>query len=174
MRRIVPIFAGIAALLITILLVGVVLPNSWEADQTVELPHSPAVLYPLLADLAQWDRWTVWSEFESDISTPSEGVGATRTWDDPEYGGGTIRLTEAIPDARIGYHVALDGGARVDGAIVLAEQEDGGTAVTWTESGDFGWNPLMGFMARRMPESQKAQMLASLTRLGEAAAAGDR
>jgi len=166
-RRIVPIFGGISVLLVTVLAIGMALPSSWEAEQTVDLPHAAADLFPLLEDLAAWDAWTVWSEFESIVSDPSRGVGATRSWDDRNYGAGQIRLTEVREGLRVSYRVELDGGTWVEGEISLAEHH-GGTEVTWKESGDFGWNPLMGYWARRLPESQKAQMLDSLIRLGKA------
>lgn len=172
-RRIVPIFGGIAVLLLTVMLVGLLLPSSWEAEQTVELASPSSRVFPLVADLARWDDWTVWSEFESVISDPSQGVGATRTWDDPIYGAGRIEITEVVAPSLVRYRVELEGGrVWVEGEITLVEVASG-TRVSWKESGDFGWNPLMGYMARRMPESQTAQLLESLGRLGEAAAAAD-
>jgi Polyketide cyclase / dehydrase and lipid transport len=170
-RVLIALFGGVAALLVTVLLIGVVLPNTWEAKQTVVLPHAPEALFPFIVDLNRWDAWTVWSEFESVVSDPSAGVGATRSWDDAEYGEGRIQLTEVIPGSSVRYLVEVDGGARVEGEISLVANQVGST-VTWIESGDFGWNPLMGFMARRLPESQEAQMREGLTRLGEAVGGG--
>lgn len=170
-RKIVPLFAGIAAVLVTIVAVGLMLPGTWEAEQTVELQASPSELFPFLADLSRWDDWTVWSEFESVVSDPSAGKGATRSWDDAEYGAGRIQLIEVLPLSLVRYRVELEGGGVwIEGEITLEERHSG-TAVRWLESGDFGWNPLMGYMARRMPESQAAQLLESLERLGEAVAA---
>ncbi len=37
--------------------------------------------------------------------------------------------------------------------------------VTWREEGDLGRNPLMGYVARNMPESQGAQMAEDLEKL---------
>jgi len=37
----------------------------------------------------------------------------------------------------------------------------------WRERGDFGWNPLLGYVARTMDRTQGAQMEAALARLAE-------
>jgi hypothetical protein len=41
----------------------------------------------------------------------------------------------------------------------------GGTEVAWTEEGDFGWNPLLSFMALGMERMQGDEMEKSLAEL---------
>ena len=41
----------------------------------------------------------------------------------------------------------------------------GGSVVTWTERADLGWNPLLGWTALTMDESQGRQLEESLARL---------
>ena len=168
MKRLAPIFGGIALVCLAIMGLGLALPGTWEAEQTFEFQQEPADLFPFLSDLARWEAWTVWSDFESVVSDPSAGPGATRHWDDANYGEGRVELVEVVPLTLVRYRVEIEqGSAWVNGEIVLSKTAVG-TRVTWSESGDFGWNPLMGFMARRMPASQRMQMLEGLERLSGA------
>ena len=59
----------------------------------------------------------------------------------------------------------MEGGSlRTDGRIDLVPVE-GGTRVTWTEEGDFGWNPLMGYWALAMERVQGRELQKGLDRL---------
>jgi hypothetical protein len=67
----------------------------------------------------------------------------------------------------VSYRVDVEGGSiRILGWIILEPSGDS-TRITWREDGDFGRNPLLGFAARSMPESQGAQMKQSLERLAD-------
>ena len=62
------------------------------------------------------------------------------------------------------YEVEVEGGAWVTGELRI--QALGGVSrVTWREEGDFGRNPLMGYVARGMAKSQGAQLAEGLEKL---------
>ena len=58
----------------------------------------------------------------------------------------------------------FEGGASVTGELTI-EAVEGESLVTWREEGDFGRNPLMGYVARGMSESQGTQMAEGLEKL---------
>jgi hypothetical protein len=164
-------FGIVAAAGVVFLVIGLLLSGRWEAERTVHISASPEAVLPYLDSLALWDEWTVWSEVESDLSGPGRGSGARRTWDDPRYGRGAFELVDSSPRG-VTYHVEVEEGAlTVDGALELS-REGGGTAVRWTERGDFGRNPLLGYVARTMGRSQGAELERSLERLKSIVEAG--
>ena len=56
-------------------------------------------------------------------------------------------ITSAVPAREVAYEVAVEEGAiRVRGEIELTAI-GGGTRIRWRETGDFGWNPLLGYLA---------------------------
>lgn len=168
MRILFRIFGGLAAVLILFLTVGVLLPGTWSAKGAADLQAPPREVFPYLNDLARWDAWTPWGDVESTFDGETAGVGARRSWDHPNLGSGSITITESVDDRLVRYRVVVEDGAlSVEGAFVL-EAAGGGSTVTWSETGDFGWNPLMGYTALTMPKSQSAQLqqgLAELQRL---------
>ena len=104
---------------------------------------------------------------ESRLEGPPAGPGARRVWDDPRLGSGSLTITGSRPIQSVDYVVEVEGGAlRFEGRITV-EALAGGSLVTWTERADLGWNPLLGWTALNMEESQGGQLQESLDRLRE-------
>jgi hypothetical protein len=159
------IFGGLSGILLLFLLVGLLLPGSWQAREEILLPATPSSVFPLVNRLSAWKLWTPFPESGLVPFGPPEGVGAGLRWDDPQYGKGEVRIIGSRKDVEVSYQVVVDSGAlTIRGALTL-EAEGGGTRLRWVEEGDFGWNPLMGYAARGMAASQGEAMKASLGRL---------
>lgn len=168
------IAAGLLALLAgAFVLVGILLPGTVEVTRKVEIAAPPEAVFRLLDDLEAWMEWMPWGEVESRLDGPAAGTGARRAWDDAELGSGSLTLTGSRPPpvgtgdaaAGIDYLVEVEGGAiRFEGTIAV-EPHSGGSLVTWTERGDLGWNPLLGWTALTMEDSQGRQLRDSLERL---------
>ena len=158
------IFGGIAILLIILILVGFLRPAHWTAEVSVQSHLDPDVIFTYLNDLEKWDEWTMWSDIDSEITDPSHGEGAMRTWQDEYFGSGKIRIVESYPPTILAYEVTNDSGAWVFGEFRLTVLPTS-TLITWTEQGDLGNNPLMGYLAERIGHSQQKQMASGLESL---------
>lgn len=160
------IVAGILALLAAaFLIVGILLPGTVEVRRTVEIGASPVTVFPFLNDLEAWTEWTPWGEVESELDGPAAGTGARRVWDDPSLGSGSLMLVDTRPPARVDYLVEVEDAAiRFEGTITI-EAYGTGSLVSWTERADLGWNPILGWTALTMDESQGRQLSESLERL---------
>ncbi len=159
------VFGGIGAVLVTVMLIGLVLPGTWTAEASIQIEASPAEVFPFLNDLSRWDRWTTWGDIDSELSDPSRGVGASRAWDDSNFGSGSVTIIGSASPTFVRYEVEVEGGASVIGELRI-QALGGASQVTWREEGDFGRNPLMGYVARGMAKSQGAQLAESLEKLG--------
>lgn len=158
-------FGGGALLLLLFLGIGFALPGTWEVTRSHAVAAPPAAIFPHLDSPARWEGWVPWPEAGARFDGPASGVGASRSWDDPEWGDGTFTVTAVEPERSVEYTVAVEEGRmRTEGRIVLTP-EAGGTRVDWTERGDFGWNPLMGWVARYMDRLQGRELERSLVRL---------
>ena len=174
--------AAVLALLAgTFVLVGILLPGTVEVTRTVEVEAPPEAVFYLLGNLEAWAEWTPWGEVESRLEGPAAGAGARRVWDDPALGSGSLTLVASRPPATapgrglpgVDYLVEVEGGAiRFEGTIAL-EPGAGGVLVTWTERADLGWNPMLGWTALGMEDSQGRQLQESLARLKARAERGE-
>jgi hypothetical protein len=165
------VFGAIAVLFGGFVLVGLLLPGGWEAERTADIAAPPEVLFGYLNGAAGWAEWTPTVESGGVDFGPSEGPGSGRRWNDPTYGSGEFVITSSDAPREVGYEVLVEDGAiRIVGRLRL-EPTTSGTRLTWREEGDFGWNPLLGYVAERMDELQGAQMDASLASLQQVAEA---
>ena len=160
------VFGMLSALLLLYLLTGLLLPGRWEAEAESVIQASPEEIFPLLNNLGAWAQWSPMPESGHETFGSPSGVGAGLRWDDPQYGVGEVRIISSRTDVEVGYEVDVEGGALKIRGLLTLEGEEGGTRIIWRESGDFGWNPLMGFAARGMPSSQGEAMRESLATLG--------
>jgi hypothetical protein len=159
------IFGALAGILILYLLLGILLPGAWEARTEARLPASPETVFPYLNRPELWIRWNSVPETGLEMVGGATGEGAGFQWDDPQYGSGRFVIRQSRPSSFVQYEVLIEGGAlRVAGTLELAPDGDQ-SILRWTEEGDFGWNPILGYAARGMADSQAQAMNASLETL---------
>ena len=158
------VFGAIGTVLVTLMVIGFVLPGTWSAEASIEIEAVPTEVFPFLNDLSRWDTWTNWGDIDSELSDPSRGVGASRSWEDANFGSGAVTITGSEGPTVVRYKVEIEGGATVNGELRI-EALRGTSRVTWREDGDFGRNPLMGYVARGMAKSQGAQLAEGLEKL---------
>lgn len=165
--------AGVlAALAILFVAVGIFLPGTVEVTRSVEIAAPPERVFPFLNSLDAWTEWTPWGDVESRLEGPAAGPGARRVWDDPAMGAGSISIIDSRAPYSVDYAVEVEGGAlRFEGSITV-QRRTAGSLVTWTERADLGWNPLLGWTALRMEDSQGAQLQESLDRLRQRVESG--
>jgi hypothetical protein len=160
------VVASLAALLALFLVGGFLLPGTWstERSRTMSLPADS--IFPYVDVLARWEEWSPWPGVEIERTGPPRGTGAMMRWDDPFTGDGIFRIVESRGDSLLRYEVRVEGGSiRTDGSFRLQSRGPARTRVTWTESGDFGWNPLLGYAALTMERAQGKELEHGLARL---------
>jgi len=159
------IFGALSGVLILYLILGLLLPGTWEARVDIFLSSPPGAVFPFLNRMDQWVLWNQMPDSGVETEGPAEGVGAGLRWDDDNYGEGWVRIVTSEVDARVEYEVQVEGGAlEIRGTLSLSP-EGRGVRLHWSERGDFGWNPLMGYAASGMGASQEEAMRANLTTL---------
>lgn len=169
---------GILALLtLGALAVGFLLPSTWEARAETVIDAPPEAVFPWVASGAGWRAWTPGPESGVEAFGPDVGPGSGYRWDDPGYGKGEFVLTRAdLAGGEIRYRVEVEGGSIVvEGHLLLEavpaldpDQAAEGvlrTRLRWEEAGDFGWNPLLGYLSGRMESLQGEQLAQSLRAL---------
>ena len=158
--------------LIFLILVGVALPASWEAEVTLVAEASPEELFQHLDSPEGWRGWTFWPGSGVVRSGPETGSGATLSWDDEELGSGSFTIAESDAPRSVRYQVQVGRSMRTEGTIELTPNGTT-TRIAWHESGDLGRNPLMGYWAMAMERAQSREMAKSLTQLASLVAKTD-
>jgi polyketide cyclase/dehydrase/lipid transport protein len=164
------VLGGAAALMILFLVVGFLLPKGWEAEASGRLDATPKEIMAFLDSPEGWQAWTAWPDSGVVRSGPARGPGAKIAWDDPELGSGTFTIVTVHEGSSVSYSVEVAGVAsallRTRGSVTVAPVARG-ALVRWSEEGDLGRNPLMGYWALSMKRAQGTEMGKGLDRLGE-------
>jgi len=158
-------FGAGAIFLFSFLLVGLLLPGTWSAEREIVIQAPPGAVFPYLDNPDRWGDWTAWPDANAARRGPERGAGATRSWNDPEFGDGVFTIVASRPEQEVEYRVEVQNGAMVTLGRLILNPEEGGTRVSWREEGDFGWNPLMGYLARSMDRYQGREFEKGLEQL---------
>jgi hypothetical protein len=153
---------AIAAASIGFLAVGYFLPSTWDTGAEAWIDAPVEAVYPWIHGAGGWLAWTPVPDAGVERFGPEAGSGSGYRWDDPAFGAGVFTITAGAPPLKVAYEVEVEGGRiRIQGRVDL-EPEGSGTRVRWSESGDFGRNPMLGYMAGRMESLQGEQLRQSL------------
>lgn len=168
------VLGGGAVLLTAVLLVGFFLPTQWSVTVELRVDATAEAVMPFLDSPEGWAEWTVWPDSGLTRTGPERGAGAKIAWDDPELGAGSFSISAASAHT-VRYAVLVDGAANTlmttNGTLEL-EPLGSATMIHWTESGDLGRNPLMGFWGLTMEAAQTRELHKSLEQLGELLSSG--
>jgi Polyketide cyclase / dehydrase and lipid transport len=170
---------GIVGVILLLLIVAFLLPRHWSVERSIVIAAPPAAIYPLVANMKS--GWPQWSSFDFEdpeirysYSGPDEGVGAIRSWTSPHMGDGTQRIVKADPATGVEFRLEMaKTGMALTGQLAF-EPTGGQTKVTWTDSGEVGFNPIHRFFAAfldRMMGGTFEKSLATLKQKAEATAA---
>lgn len=173
MRIALKIIGYLIGLIVLVLLAGFLLPSGYSAQRSVVINAPVEKVYPLVANVKEWKRWTVWNQRDPSMTItyggPESGVGAKWDWKSKSEGNGGMVFTSADANKKIGYSLAMEGMAPAPGYVSF-EPAGNGTKVTWFMAGDAGMNPLFrwfGFFMDRLVGPDFEGGLANLKKLAE-------
>jgi len=118
--------------------------SEFEIERSTTIVAPPSRVFPLIADLHDWERWNPNGRSDPTIRRtyggPPAGPGATSTWSGSRSGAGTMEIASATPDAEVIVVVAFDRPFKLTNRnrFTLAPEGDG-TRVTWSMRGPKPW-----------------------------------
>lgn len=166
------ILLGVGLAALVVVAVGILIPADYSVTRTAVVDAEPSAVHPLLEDLGRWGEWSPWTAADPGITvtygSTRRGAGASMTWTSGPAGG-QLTLTDSDPSGGVGYRMAFKGGKfPTEGTIALAAIP-GGTEVTWTVTGNVGFNPFNRFMRLMLTSRLGSMFEDGLDRLAAAA-----
>jgi uncharacterized protein YndB with AHSA1/START domain len=159
-------------LIVLLLLAAFLLPSGFKAERSVTINAPVEKVYPLVANVKDWKRWTVWNQRDPKMdikySGAESGVGAKWEWKSKTEGNGTMEFVSAEVNKKLGYAINVQGMAS-NGELVFTPAGNG-TKLTWSMSGDSGMNPIsrwFGYFMDRLVGPDFEAGLANLKKLAE-------
>ncbi len=110
-----------------------------ERSRTIEAPVGQ--VYPLVADLTQWTRWSPWEDLDPDLhraySGADSGVGAVYAWSgNRKAGAGRMEIIQAQPDELVKIDLRFEKPFKSHSTTTFTFVPEGErTRVTWRMNG---------------------------------------
>lgn len=158
------IILGLLAIVVCAGLAGFAMGSRWQVAVSAPVAASPRELIDYLADFRTWRQWSVWntqrfpgSEFS--YRGDAGSADAEQVW---KMGPKTTvwHLLQVEPHELSYWRQTNDGPARR--GRFQAEAASGGSRLTWTVSGDTGFNPYDRLIAWYYSETMRGQMSTAL------------
>ncbi len=157
LRKLVAVVAGF---LLALFLVGLALPNNWEAQAALTIQARPEHIYESVANLRKWRKWSAWNDAADPdckhvYEGPESGIGAKWIWDGPVLSNGSLTIVEASTAKGITYDLVFESMEPSRGAVEFEATGDQTLVrqrVAGTFNGVFG-----GWMAMLLPMLMKGQ-----------------
>jgi hypothetical protein len=145
MKLLLKILAGLAVLVLLLVVVAFFLPRQYRVERSVVVNAKPDAVLAQVAVLRAWKSWSAWNERDPQMkqtySEQASGVGAWSAWESKNEGNGKMTITGQTP-TQVTYHLEFpDYGMQSTGTIELQPQA-AGLRVVWSDAGDLGMNPM--------------------------------
>jgi carbon monoxide dehydrogenase subunit G len=93
--------AGVAAVIVIVLVLAALKPDSFRIERSARIAATPEAIHPFIADFHKWQAWSPFEKLDNNIErdylgAPS-GKGAIYTWDGKKAGAGRMKVLESAP-----------------------------------------------------------------------------
>lgn len=160
---------------VVMLAVGFMMPRVIEVSRSTQINAPAEEVYPHLANLQAFQKWSPWSRADPDMtvefSGPDAGAGQKMSWtsQSDDVGSGSQEIV-AVEENRTVVSDLDFGGMGTATARFDLEPEGDATRVTWSFKTDLGNNPLARMYGRTIEINVASQYdtgLATLKRTVE-------
>lgn len=138
---------GLGALLVLLLIITYLLPGSYRVERSQVIQAPDSLIFAEINRLKSWPNWSPWTTdrdptLKMVYSGAEQGVGATSTWTSEQSGHGRMQIIESVPNRRVVYTLSISPGDLTSEGRIELTPEQGGVRVTWSDSGELGYNPM--------------------------------
>ncbi len=164
------IAVSLSVVIITLSLIGFLLPSSYRVERAISIDAATPDVYTTISDLNTWPDWSPWQKgedptlvytFEGAIGAP----GSKLSWHGDNVGSAEITITNTNPSDGLYYTITTAGEPVAEGKIRFLDKGDERTRVAFEYSAALGWNPVQRFAGLFAEGKVGPEFEASLLRL---------
>ena len=169
------VIGTILGLILLMVVVGFVLPDTAHVERSTVVQAKPATAYAVLNGFKQFRKWSPWADLDPNAeyttSGPIWGVGAAQAWrGDDRVGAGSQEIIATEADQSVTIKLVFEGFDSENTARYLISPEGEGSRITWTYDSVFHGDLLgryFGLMMDKMLGADYEKGLAQLKTLLE-------
>jgi len=127
----------IAAIVITILILGALFPSEHHIEQRVSINAQPREIFKQINTLKNWEHWAPASP-DFSYSGPESGQGAMQSWVN-KNGKGYLKITKSNPYTLIQAQMKFPGNKKFETNWLLRPNKDSTLVIWGMEFGDLSY-----------------------------------
>ena len=149
---------AVAAVLILVLAIAFFLPATFSVQRSAVIAAPAERIYARFATPRTWATWSAWTTAADPTlvytyAGPDSGVGAIMRFTAKKMGNGELEIVEAVPAQLVRYELRMTGSDLAVHGRVAFEPAEGGTKITWNDTGTLGKNVLMRYLGPVLDKS---------------------
>ena len=134
--------------------IGFLLPSDYHVERKIMINAAAEDIYPNVVNLKAWPQWAVWfmrdPAMQVSFSGPDRAIGMQTAWLSETQGDGEMEITGLQHNRVMTYRLYFPDYEMGSTGEFTLESVEGGTLVTWSDSGDMGMNPVNRYMGLMM------------------------
>ncbi len=172
--KVLKIVGGLIAVLVLIVVVlGIIAPNSYSVERTIVIDAPPNMVFEYISHWENFSEWSPWSKQDTSIQSTIEGedgtVGSVYRWEgDPELSGsGSMTNTGMEPGTRLDYHLQfiVPWESEADGYYKVTPVDGNKSKVAWGFHGKMPFPMNIFLLIQSMEETMSPDFDMGLQRL---------
>ena len=73
-------FSFLTVVFVSLLLIGLVLPGTWEVERSLDMPAAPEDVFAYVNDVSLWETWTHWPDADAERVLARDRRRSSDTW----------------------------------------------------------------------------------------------
>jgi hypothetical protein len=136
---------SVAILLVLLVIVGFMLPDSTHIERKIVINASPTAVFAEINSVRELNRWSPWSQLDPNAVTkysgPATGVGSHMDWSgNAAIGSGSQEIIESVPDQLVKTRLVFAGYSHPASSTFQLKPVANGTEVTWMYDTSMGYD----------------------------------
>ncbi len=138
-------FRTLLVLLILLLGIGLLLPDSTRVERSILINAPAERIFAHVNGMRAFHAWSPWSDIDPEtryeFTGPEQGVGSRMSWQSTheQVGRGSQQIVNSVPNQRV--DTQLEFGEQGDGSATFMLQPEGqATRLRWQFETQFGWD----------------------------------
>ncbi len=135
---------GLSIVVSLLVVIGYILPGVYGMNRSIIVNAPVEDVFPLVNNLKNWEDWYPWQAGVPGLrvvySIKIEGEGASSHWTSLEFGGGSILITESIPNELVRADIIFQEESKAIGIWKFIPMDTNKTKILWEFKGDAEYN----------------------------------
>lgn len=146
------VFLSFFGIILGIIIISRFFPHTYKVEKSITINKPANEVFAYMSNLENWEQWSLWNKsVDSTLhyfyNKKQDTLGARQYIRGELIGNGYFEIKEFHKNSLLHFILVVNDGDRTAaGTFLFKAETNAASTLTWTDSGDVGFNPLKRFM----------------------------